>query len=59
MQLYRATALIAVVLMVLLAVGYAGAERAEPENVNTPDQGQYVSQNDSVDTLFSSPIRGA
>ena len=31
MQLYRATALIAVVLMVLLSVGYAGAERGEPE----------------------------
>ena len=30
MQLYRATALIAVLLMVLLAVGYAGAEHGEP-----------------------------
>jgi hypothetical protein len=32
MQLYRATALIAVVLMVLLTAGYAGAERGEPES---------------------------
>ena len=31
MQLYRATALIAIVLMVLLAVGYASGERGEPE----------------------------
>jgi hypothetical protein len=31
MQLYRATALIAVVLIVVLAAGYAAAERTEQE----------------------------
>ncbi len=31
MQLYLATALTAIVLMVLLSAGYAGAERGEPE----------------------------
>jgi len=30
MQLYRATALIALVLIVLLSAGYAAGERAEP-----------------------------
>jgi len=59
MPLERATALIAVVFIVLLCAGYAGAERAEPESVTTPDQGQYVSQNDSVETSFTPEIRGA
>jgi hypothetical protein len=31
MQLYRATALIALVLIVLLSAGYAAEEHAEPE----------------------------
>ena len=30
MQLYRATALIALVMIVLLSAGYAAGERAEP-----------------------------
>jgi len=42
MQLYRATALIAVVLIVLLSAGYAADERGEPE--------QDLSRTASVDS---------
>lgn len=36
MQLYRATALIAVVLIVILSAGYAAAERSETDLSGTP-----------------------
>jgi hypothetical protein len=35
MQLYRATALIALVLAVLLSAGYAAGEHPEPEHVSS------------------------
>lgn len=41
MQLYRATALIAVVLIVLLSAGYAAADRAEQEQSPSSTQPRF------------------
>ena len=41
MQLYRATALIAVVLIVLLSAGYAAADRAEQEQGTSSTQPRF------------------
>jgi hypothetical protein len=41
MQLYRATALIAVVLIVLLSAGYAATYRAEQEQSSSSTQSRF------------------
>jgi len=41
MQLYRATALIAVVLIVLLSAGYAATDRVEQEQSSSSTQSRF------------------